>query len=365
MSDLKKIPLLDDQQAVAEIDLNHALQSIEEMGSQVKQIWEQATSLTLDPSYSKVEKVVVAGMGGSVLGTHVVQTLFTDQLQVPVIVAPGYDVPMFVDEKTLVIVSSYSGNTEETLSAAKDAFKKNAKLLAISTGGKIAAFFTENKLPILIYEPIFNPSKIAHMGLGYSIFGQMVLFAKAGLITIDENIYKEVLETIAKVHLQASIVVTQDKNLAKVLAFNLVNKLPIITVAEHLEGAAHVFANQLNEVAKTFSEYRVIPELNHHLMEGLQYPESSDAILQFVTYHSTLYHQQNQTRMSLTEEVIERNGLEFVTHQLESKSKVSQVFELIVLGAYTAFYLAMLNNQNPVLLPNVDWFKQELSNRSI
>jgi glucose/mannose-6-phosphate isomerase len=358
------IPLLDNREAISQIDANHALQSIEEIGSQITQIWQEVKKISLDSSYQDITTVVVAGMGGSVLGTDVVKTLFNDQLKVPVIVAPGYTVPAFVNHQTLVIVSSYSGNTEETFSAAQDALAKGAKLLGITTGGKIADFFSAHNLPILVYDPIYNPSKIAHMGLGYSIFGQMALFAKAGLISLEEEDYQQVLAAIANTHLKASVGVTQERNLAKVFAFNVINKIPVVTVAEHLEGAAHVFSNLLNEVAKTFAEYRVVPELNHHLMEGLQFPESSDAVLEFITFHSSLYHKQNQLRMQLTEEVIDRNGLEFLSHHMESTTKIGQVFEFITLGAYSAFYLAMLNDQNPVLLPNVDWFKAELSKRS-
>jgi glucose/mannose-6-phosphate isomerase len=359
-----KTPLLDTKKEIEKIDQNKALQSIEVLGSQVQHIWEEAKKINLDASYKKVTSVVVAGMGGSVLGTDVIRSLFNDQLQVPIIIAPDYTVPAFVNENTLVIVSSYSGNTEETFSAAQDAHKKGAKLIAITTGGKIAAYFKEHSLPALVYEPKHNPSQCARMGLGYSIFGQMALFAKADLITLGEKEYKQVLDAIAETHLKASQNVLQESNLAKVLAFNLVNKIPVITASEHLEGIAHVFANQLNENAKTFAEYRVIPELNHHLMEGLLFPQSADSVLQLVTIHSDLYHPSNSLRMTITEEIIEQHHLELVSHTLTSKTKIGQAFELLTLAAYTAFYLAMLYNQDPIPNPNVDLLKSELKKRS-
>lgn len=360
----KQKPILDNRTEIEKIDQNHALQSIEELGSQIKHIWEEAKKIDLDERYKQVTAVVVAGMGGSVLGTDVIKTLFNDQLEVPVLVAPDYTVPAFVNEKTLVIVSSYSGNTEETFSAAQDAYKKGAQLLAITTGGKIAEFFRKNNLPILEYEAKFNPSNCARMGLGYSIFGQMALFAKAELIELGETEYKQVLNAVAETHLKASLNIDQQNNLAKVLTFNLFHKIPVITASEHLEGIAHVFANQLNENAKTFAEYRVVPELNHHLMEGLQFPQSADSILQFITVHSDLYHASNSLRMTLTEEILEQNNLEFVRYELQSDTKIGQAFELLTLAAYTAFYLAMLYNQNPIPNPNVDWFKDELKKRS-
>lgn len=364
MIDQTPLPILDNVELMKKIDTDKGLQSIEEIGSQVSHIWELGKKLSLDERYRAVSTVVVAGMGGSVLGTDVIKTLFSDQLQVPIIIAPDYTVPAFVNKNTLVIVSSYSGNTEETVAAAEDAYQKGALLLGLTTGGKVAEFFKQHDLPILVYEPTYNPSNSPRMGLGYSLFGQMILFAKAGLITLTDEMYQQVLTTIADTHTKASISIKQQQNIAKILAFNLLNKIPVITVSEHLEGAAHVFANQLHENAKTFAEYRVIPELNHHLMEGLVFPESADTTLQFLTIHSDLYHRQNQLRMTLTEEVIERSSLEFISHQLESESNIAQVFELVTLGAYTAFYLAMLYNQNPIPYLQVDWFKNELTQRS-
>lgn len=357
-------PILNDREELLKIDTHNALGSIEEMGSQISQIWEQVQQLKLPETYHDVETVVVAGMGGSVLGTHVVQTLFKDQLSVPVIISPDYEVPAFVNDKTLVIASSYSGNTEETLAATQDAFEKGAKLIGITTGGKIATFLQEKSLPVLAYEPTHNPSQCARMGLGYSVFGQIALFSKVGLIQFTEQDYQEVLEAVAKAHLDSGQAVDQKNNLAKVLAFNLLQRIPVITVSEHLEGIAHVFSNQLNENAKTFAEFRVVPEMHHHLLEGLAFPEKASDSLVFVTIHSEHYHTQNKLRMEITEEILEKHSLEFVSHKLSSKTKIGEAFELLTLGAYAAYYLAILNNQDPIPNPQVDWLKSELKKRS-
>jgi glucose/mannose-6-phosphate isomerase len=353
-------PFLDNRAEVTKLDPQGALTSFEMLGSQVQQIWEQAQALTIDSSYSQVKQVVVAGMGGSALGTHVIQTVFKDELKVPVLVVPDYELPSFVDSNTLVITSSYSGSTEETLAAAEDAKKKGAKIIGITSGGKLGEWLTANQYPALIFEPKFNPANSPRMAMGYSVFGQIALFAKAGLLTVDDHAYQAVMNTIAEAHLTLSMAIPQESNPAKLLAFELLGQIPVITVAEHLEGVGHVFANCLNENSKTFSEYRVIPELNHHLMEGLQFPDSNKLNLVFVTIHSDLYLPSNTRRVELTEEVLDQNHVEFRTYKLNNATKLEQAFELIVFGAYTSFYLAMLNNQNPTPNPYVDWFKAEL-----
>ncbi|HYD35845.1 MAG TPA: SIS domain-containing protein [Vitreimonas sp.] len=354
------LPLLDNREEIAKLDVSNALGSIEQLGSQVQQIWEEAAKLQVDPSYAEITSVVVAGMGGSALGTHVIQTVFKEELKVPVLIAPDYSVPNFVNEKTLVIASSYSGTTEETLAAVVDAQQKGAKIAGITSGGKLAEFLKANNYPALVFDPVYNPCKSPRMALGYSVFGQIALFAKVGLLNVTEAEYQGVMNAISQAHLEFSANVDQNSNQAKLLAFELHDRVPVVTISEHLEGVAHVFANQLNENSKTFAEYRVVPELNHHLMEGLQFPKNNEHNLLFVTAHSDLYGTSNQRRMELTEQVLEQNHIEYRTYQAKAATKLEQAFEFLVFGSYTSFYLALLNNQNPTPNPWVDWFKAEL-----
>lgn len=352
--------MLDSREQITALDKSNVLGSIEQMGSQIQQVWDIAKGLHFDPSYKDVTNVVVAGMGGSVLGTHVIQTVFKNELKVPVAIVPDYTLPEFVNEKTLVIASSYSGSTEETLSAAQDAINKGAKVTGITSGGKLAELLKKHNLPVLVFEPTFNPSNQPRMGLGYSIFGQVALFAQAGLLNITETEYNAVLKVVAEAHLLSGVGVDQESNPAKLLAFEFSTRIPVVTAAEHLEGPAHVFANQLNENSKNYSEYRVIPELNHHLMEGLKFPHNLDAAIMFFIIESDLYMQSNQLRAKLTGEVLEQNKIEFHTHKLKSGSKLEQAFEMLVFGAYTSFYLAMLHDLDPAPIPWVDWFKEQL-----
>ena len=357
---MRNISILDSREEISKVDTLNALASIEQLGSQVQQIWEDSKSLHFDESYRQVKNVVVAGMGGSALGTHVIQSVFKDELHIPVLVVPDYKLPSFVNQDTIVIASSYSGTTEETLAAVQDAQQRGAKIAGITSGGKLAEFLRTNNYPAIVFETTFNPCNSPRMALGYSVFGQIALFAQAGLLTVAETEYQAVLDTIADAHLRMGVNLHQEKNIAKILAFEMFDRIPVVMISEHLEGVAHVFANQINENAKTFSEYRVIPELNHHLMEGLQFPESNGENLLFLSIHSELYVESNQKRMVLTQQVLEKNKIEYREFKLTSKTKLEQAFELLVLGSYSSFYLALLNNQNPTPNPWVDWFKAEL-----
>ncbi len=353
----------DFNQAIEEFDQQKAINSIEQLGSQIQQIWQLSQQVEFDDSYRDIDKVVVNGMGGSIIGTHVIQTVFKDQLNIPIIALSDYTLPKYVDEKTLFIASSYSGNTEETLSSVLDAHQKKAKIAGICSGAKLGQFLTENNYPALIFKPKYNPNNSPRMALGYSIFGQMALLAKLGVLPVSEKDYTQVMEAVAAAQLDFNRHVKTEKNPAKTLAYNFINRIPILTAAEHLEGATHVFANQIHENAKNYAEFRVIPEINHHLMEGLQFPKSNDDNLLFFTIHSDLYLKTNQKRIELTEQVVEKNHLNVISHKLKSKTKLAQAFELLIFASYTSYYLAILNNQDPTPNPWVDWFKNQLKKR--
>lgn len=353
--------ILDTRDEILKLDPSRGLLSLEQIGSQVKQAWEETRSIVFPPEVRAVKNIVVAGMGGSAYGTHVIQTLFSDKLNIPIFSSPDYTLPAWVNSQTLVVLSSYSGNTEETLSAGEDAKRKGAQICGLTTGGKLAAFLKKGKFPAYIYTPEYNPCNAPRYALGYSVFGQMAILERAGVLALTEAMYKETLEAIASVQLGMSVFKTGDQNRAKLLAFQMVDRVPVLVVAEHLEGAGHVVANALNETAKVYSEYRVIPEINHHLMEGLLFPKTNERDLLFVMIQSDLYSKSNRKRMELTSQVISKNHCEHMDLSLVSKTKLGQVFELMMYGVYSVYYLAILNHQDPVAIPWVDWFKKELA----
>ena len=356
----KHTAILDNLAEMDKIDANHTRGSIEQIAQQVQHVWEQAQSLTISDEYKQVTNIVVGGMGGSALGTHVIQTVFKDELQLPVTIVPDYTLPASVNEKTLFIASSYSGSTEETLSSTKQALARGAKVAGITSGGELAKMLAAAGVPRLVFTPTYNPSGQPRMALGYSVFGQIALLSKLGVLEVTDKHVDAVLAAIASMHLKAGVAVSEAENPAKLLAYQIEQRIPILTVAEHLEGVAHVFANQLNENAKTYSEYRVVPEINHHLLEGLKYPVNRDDMLFFFTVLSKLYLPGNSKRMLLTQEVLQKNNIEFQTLELTSETKLEQAFELLTFGAYVTFYSAMLHGFDPAPIPVVDWFKEQL-----
>lgn len=342
---------LNDKQAISKIDKSNVYTSITHLSKQFQQAWDDTQKMDFPNSYKNVKNIVLCGMGGSAYAAYFIKALYGSKLNVPFELVNGYDLPGYVNEDTLVLLSSYSGSTEEVLSCADQAKQKNAKITAVASGSELAEFVKDNQLPAYIFIPLFNPSNQPRLGQGYMIFGHMGILAKLGFITIQAQ---EVIEAIAFLHSKNEEIEAYGKDIAK----KLIEKIPVVVAAEHLLGNAHTLRNQFNETGKTFSAYSIVSELNHHLMEGLVYPK--ERILTFVVFRSSLYPASIQKRMVLTEEVIKKNNVNVLPVQIEGNTKLQQIFYALELGGYITFYLAILYGQDPSLIPWVDYFKQEL-----
>lgn len=352
--------ILGDRQEIARIDISNVLGSVEELGKQCQHAWKEAGKVVVPASYGEVDNVVMCGMGGSGLGARVIDSVYSEQLRLPLIQIHEYHLSGFVNQRTLVICSSYSGETEETVANAKEAINRKAKWMAIGTGNTLIDLAKDQGIPFYQIDPKFNPSNQPRMAVGYSIAGQMALAAKARLINVSEEEIGEALAAMDKVQDGSGVEIEIEKNIAKQMAVKMKGKIVIFVAAEHLVGALHTVNNQQNENAKNFCVDVTIPELNHHLMEGLKHPLTNPENLVFVFVNSGLYPDRIRQRMLLTKEVVDKNGIETIVLEMVSAAKLSQAFELIQLGGFANFYLSILYGQNPAPIPWVDYFKERL-----
>jgi glucose/mannose-6-phosphate isomerase len=298
-------------------------------------------------------------MGGSVLASYIIKNLYKSELRVPFEVVSHYDLPSYVGNDSLVILSSYSGTTEEVIAAAEQAIAKKAKIMAIASGGPLLDLAKEHNWPTYKIEPNFNPSKQPRLAIGYAVVGQLALLSHVGLLPDLSDELKLVTSNLVTMVKELSPE-TQD-NVAKTLAFSCYDKHIILVGAEHLIGAAHVFNNQLNENAKVLTSEWHLPEFNHHYMEALSFPKLAKETTVFFFFNSSLYHERVQKRVLLTKNLVEQKGYETQIFLATSKTKLQQVFEVIQLGEFVAAYLPVLYGIDPSSIPNVDWFKAEMA----
>lgn len=290
-------------------------------------------------------------MGASIYGALVLKAMLGSSMRYPIEVVSDYHLPVYVNANTLVVLTSYSGSTEEVLSCAKEAAEKETKMLVLTKGGELAQFAKVHNVAGYIFDGTLNPSGVPRLGCGYTILGLLGLLRKTQIITIDEN---HIAEGFVSLKGRQDTIKKQAMGDAK----RYVAKIPIIFAAEHLNGNAQILRNQFNETSKTFSSYYLVPDLNHHLMEGLQFPQPPN--LSFLLFNSANYSEKIKKRMQLTSDVVKKNSQELFTYSVNGKTAFEDFLEMLLYGSYLTLYLALLHDQNPALNPWVDYFKEQL-----
>lgn len=333
------------------------LKSIELLGEQIKQSYFEAKKLIIPKNYGQVNKIVTCGMGGSQLGVDLVRQLFADKIKLPIIQVRGYNLPKFIDNKTLVFLISYSGSTEEVLSVAKIVRRLPVKIIVISTGGQLSELAVSSKFPTYLFKPINNPSKQPRTGIGYIIGSILAIFQKVKAIEINDGLIMKMVEEYYKNYQKI-----KKSALLNKISQKIKNKIPVIVASEFLQGNSHIMANQINESAKQLAIYFSLPELNHHLLEGLTFPPANKKNLYFIFFFSKNYHLRNQKRYYITQKVLQKQKIPFYQIKL-SGDKISQAMAMLTIGIQLSYKLSQVNRVDPNQVPWVKFFKQILEKK--
>lgn len=349
--------LLDDQKAIQELDASDMGAAIASLPQQCQEAWGAAQNVALPPECAMAENAVLVGMGGSSIGNALLTSLIERRCSIPLVVLRDYRLPGFVNEQTIVIASSYSGETEETLAAVREARERHAALIALSSGGKLAALADDWNIPF--YRIPFKGQPRA--ALGHSLIPLLVIAQRLGWIPSQE---KEVPEAIAVVKdwgAELAPQVPTANNSAKQLATRLHGQVPVIYGAEHLSQVARRWNGQFNENAKTFATFSVLPELNHNIVEGYRHPEGLLKQLRVLILCSERYHARNALRCKITGEVLQNNGIAWEEAQGRGTSRLAEALSLIHFGDWVSYYLALLNGEDPTKIANIGHVKQRLA----
>lgn len=352
--------ILDNLEEIKKLDSLNALGSIQNLPDQADQVWQELKDFKLSEDYLQFKNIIVAGMGASSYGGRIIASVFPDKLKTPLILVNDYHLPNFVEEETLVLLSSFSGSTEEVLSVGQKAKERKAKILGICSGGALSDFLKENSCPGYIFNPKFNPANQPRLGQGYMITGQIMLLRAAGAVAFAKEQMEAIISQLkTNVELYGTGV-PEKSNKAKQAARFFYNSLPILMAGSFLDGSCYAVRNPINENSKNMGFYFVIPELNHHLLEGLQFPKSNQDNLKFLMIDSDFYSPEIKKRFNLTLDVIAKNGLKTQLFKLQGKDQLTQAVELVHFGNWVSFYLAVLNNVDPSPIPWVDYFKKRM-----
>ncbi len=333
---------------------------IERLPDQVRCAWHDTRELEVPKTYKQVSNIYLCGMGGSALGSEMLTAVFNDRLKLPVTIVRDYTLPAAVTSKSLVVLASFSGTTEETLAAAEAAKKTKAKLLVICAGGPLAEFAKKNKIPAYIFTP-GDLAKQPRFAGGFLLIGVLGLLERSGLIKVKEAELTSMMTCMNEVIDSCAVDVKTADNPAKTIAKAIANKSVLIVSSEHLTGNARILQNSINENGKQFATNFQLPELNHHLLEGLTYPKEFSRHTVAVMLRSGLYHPRTQKRYDITADIFEKQNLSVVEYRAAGKTRLDEVGEVLQFGSYVAWYLAMENKAVTTDIPFVNDLKRRMA----
>jgi glucose/mannose-6-phosphate isomerase len=304
-----------------------------------------------------VQNIVLTGLGGSAIGGDLLRSYLAEELDVSFAVNRYYTLPEFVGKNTLVIVSSYSGNTEETISAHKDAIKRKARVLCISTGGEIAKTAKKLKQSWIQIPPGLSP----RAALGYSFFPLLVVLGRLGFIKSKD---KDIKETIQLLKNKAVIFSNPEspENAPLKLAERMKGKLPVIySPVAHLDTVNIRWRGQIAENAKQLSSGHVLPEMNHNELVGWKVLAEIMKQMHVIFLKDIGTHKRVAIREGITKQIVSQYAGDVTEIASDGKGLLARLFSLIYFGDWVTLYLAILNNVDPEPVAIIDYLKNELS----
>ncbi|MFC1998118.1 bifunctional phosphoglucose/phosphomannose isomerase [Chloroflexota bacterium] len=348
---------LDDLRIYTKLDPDGMMQAIRDLPQQLKSAITLGTQFNLPQRHKQINKVVVLGMGGSAIGGDLIGGLLSGEAPAPVIVSRNYDLPKYVDGQTLVIASSYSGNTEETITAFEQALKTNAKKLVITTGGKLKTLAERNRVPMCVFNYKAQPRAV----LGYSLGLMIGILHNLGVINSKSDEVAEAIKTLDELSAKIDAAMPQANNPAKQLAQKLVDKIVVVYGGGIFAEVAHRWKTQVNENSKAWAFYEAFSELNHNAVVGYEYPKELADKVFVVMLRAPSIHPRNLKRYELTAQILDSSGVAYEILDAAAEGLLSQVISHILFGDWVTYYLAILYGADPSPVRVISGLKNKLA----
>jgi glucose/mannose-6-phosphate isomerase len=351
---------LDDPATYRQFDKLGMLSHLRQFPEQCQRAWEEIMRFDLPPEYKGIDRVIILGMGGSAIGGDIVRRLALAESNLPVWVHRDYDLPPFTTNNTLIIASSYSGNTEETISAFTQSLKTKAKKLVLTSGGRLKQLAAREGIPTFIIDYQAPPRAT----FPHSFIPLVGIFQKLGLIKDKSAELKQGIRTLNKLASDLAETNPLASNPAKQLATKLSRHVVLIYGAEFLSEVARRWKTQLNENGKTLAFYELFPELNHNAVVGYAFPPAVKETVFVVLLHSALFNPRNHLRYEATAQLLAKAGIKHEVVEAIGTTPIAQMMSLVLFGDYTSFYLAILNGVDPTPVDSIDFIKKYLTQDS-
>ena len=300
-------------------------------------------------------QVVITGMGGSAVSGDYIRIYFENSADFPIFVQRNYTLPKFVNEYSLIIVISYSGNTEESISSLLSAVENDCPTICIGSGGKLEQFCLENQLPFFKIPSDYQP----RASFPLLFFPILKILDRMNIISVEFSEVQEVIEQLKNMRETFKPEISITENQAKQIASKLHNRIPVIW--SPFLCVANRFKCQINENSKQLALAEELPEFNHNHIVGFE-GLSLDNTFIVVAFRFPSEHPNVSLRFDITKDIIGKK-VDIVDIIIKEGNLLSQLITSTYLGDYISMYLALLNNQNPSTVDSIDYLKSQMEKR--
>lgn len=352
--------LLDSFKRIEKCDESSMLELIESFPEQCQDASCIGDAFELPQKFKRsYRNIVCAGLGGSAIGADLARSYIAGDAQIPVSVNRAYTLPNFVNEDTLVIVSSYSGNTEETLSACREAVSRGSNIIAITSGGKLERAAKEGNIPCLIIPEGFPP----RCALGYSFFPLLSVLTKIGIIRDQAGQINDAIHNLRRLRdSRIGYKVPRKNNPAKIMAAEIFGKFPVIYgSSDRTDAVVTRWRGQLAENSKTLSSGHLFPEMNHNEIVGWENPKEAVKGCVAVILRDAADHPRVSKRMDIVRAILKKEKVKVLEVYSSGLELLARIFSLVYTGDFVSFYLAILNGVDPTPVKNITVMKKKLA----
>lgn len=301
--------------------------------------------------------ILFSGLGGSAITGDLIADLIREEAKFPILVNRDYSLPRFVDKRTLVLCISYSGNTEETIASYQESLKRGAKVIVISSGGKLTELAKSDKICSLCIPGGFPP----RAALGFLFFTALTIFQRLNLIKNRRREVKETLSLLAKLKEELSLDVPFRENRAKRIAEKLKGKIPIIYASNRLSAVALRFQTQLAENSKQFASRNLFPEMNHNEIMGWNNPLNLLRKFFIIFLRDKGDYKRIKSRMDITKSLLSKYPAGIFEIDTKGNGVLARNFSTLYLCDWISFYLAILNRIDPTPVERIALLKKKLA----
>jgi len=322
---------------IEKYDTQNQFEVLKNSYKQVINAWNNKIDLS-NLKKNKYSTIVYCGLGGSAISGDLLVDYLSGELSIPFIVVRGYDLPAGVNKDTLIIISSYSGNTEETISCFNQALKKNCKIVAITSGGKVEQEAIKYKIPLIKIESGFQPRYALYLGF----FSLLKLMQEIGFVNEDQLV-KKIIDLLSKRGEELS----KENSRAVHIAEQLIGFIPVIYSAGFLSSAAYRFKCQINENSKLHAFHHILPEMNHNEIIGYESYKEKQLNAKVIYLLDKDYLPQLLKRFNILKELLSNQELDILSLESSENDKKVRIMDLIFLCDWISFYAAVLRGYDP------------------